>query len=248
MTTSSLAVLEERGVFPFDYSTLSSELAQQAQAAAKAINRIAARHVRLIGKHLLAAKEVIPHGSFMQWVESELGMNARTAQNYMTAARWLEGKPEPVSHLPAKVIYALASPATPASVVQEVVTAAAAGPLPEAEVIAHRIEVAKAEAREVKRLVAAKPGRTEQEAQKVVQRSRQNRTREREQREAEWAQQKVEREHRQQQFRNTLALWRDEHGPVLIPVLKQLLEMATTDSYGLTQALRDVLSSGEGAQ
>lgn len=244
MPAPTLAALEEKPVFPFDYACLEPDAAMQARDAAKAINRIAARHVRLIGKHLLAAKDAIPHGSFTHWVESELGMSARTAQNYMAASRWLENKPEPVSHLPAKVIYALAAPTTPASLVQEVVDAAAVGTVPDGEVIAHRIELAKAAAREVKRLVAAKPGRTEQEAEKVVARSRQARAQRQEEVRADWQQQADDRQQRQQRFQDDLQRISGSIDLQGRAVLQEVSEMLALDTYSFTQAIKIVLSGG----
>ncbi len=50
-------------------------------------------------------------------------MTERSAENYMNAARWIEGKSEKISDLPAAAIYALAAPTAPAGVVNDVVAA-----------------------------------------------------------------------------------------------------------------------------
>ncbi|MDT8262297.1 DUF3102 domain-containing protein [Roseomonas mucosa] len=243
MASLPLSLLDQRQVCTFDYSTLTPDLADKVQQTARIINRAAARNVLIIGQHLRAAKEAMPHGSFIPWVEAELGMSARTAQNYMAASRWLEDKPAPVSHLPAKVIYALSSPATPAAVVQETVEAAAAGTLPTPEAISHRIEVARAEAREVKRLVAAKPGRTEQDAQQSITKARAKRAAEREAAKADWDRRIKEREQHQASYREAMALIHREHGDALTPVLQQFLAMAEEDLMTFVAALRATVNS-----
>lgn len=172
MPNFSLETLEKTRVSTFDYSRLPEGSAQQAQKAAAGINRMANQHIRIIGRHLIEAKEALPHGLFTEWAEAELGMTARTAQNIMSASRWLEDKGEAISLLPATVIYKLASPATPAPIVQAIVAEAAAGELPGGEVVAHRINIACAEQREVKRLIAKKPGTSDEEARSRLAKSR----------------------------------------------------------------------------
>ncbi len=63
-------------------------------------------------------------------------MTARTAQNLMAAAGFVEGKPESVSFLPAAILYKLAAPSAPPDLVQDVVEAATAEAPLDAQTIA----------------------------------------------------------------------------------------------------------------
>lgn len=46
------------------------------------------------GQDLIQAKQALGHGKFGEWIEAEFNMSLRTAQNYMRAAEWAEGKSE----------------------------------------------------------------------------------------------------------------------------------------------------------
>ena len=82
--------------------------------AAASVAGLAAQDIT--GKDLLAVKDRLEHGLFLKWVEAEMGMTARTAQNFMQAAAHFGSKSEIVSHLPPTTLYKLASPSTPAHV------------------------------------------------------------------------------------------------------------------------------------
>lgn len=62
-----------------------------------------------IGKLLIDVKKQLAHGHFSEWLISEVGYTQRTAQNYMTVFRALDGKSETVSRLPMKVVYDIAN-------------------------------------------------------------------------------------------------------------------------------------------
>lgn len=62
-----------------------------------------------IGRELIAAKQLLGHGTWHTWLKSEFGYTPRTASSYMAAARLIEGKSETVADLPPTVLYALAS-------------------------------------------------------------------------------------------------------------------------------------------
>jgi hypothetical protein len=181
----------------FDYGTLDPEAAGIIRGAAERIRATMARTVPEIGRELLRAKGLLPHGRFTAWAEAEIGMNARTAENYMRAARFLDGKPESVSVLPQTMLYALSAPTAPAELVQEVVAAAEAGePLP-APVVKQRLnaakhsaEVARRQANELdrERQRRRNPDLTSEELDRVRRkqeaRTRQRRKREKEERDA----------------------------------------------------------------
>jgi hypothetical protein len=69
------------------------------------------------------------------WAQAELGMTIRSAERYMLAAAFLNGKPGIVSHLPPTILFALSAPTAPAVVVNEVMAAAETGILPPAKKI-----------------------------------------------------------------------------------------------------------------
>ena len=240
MSVPPLAMVEQLRRSPFDYSQLPPDAADKARQAAATINRSAATYVRVIGLQLAEAKSILPHGTFTSWAEAELGMSARTAQNYMAAARFLADKPEPVSHLPAKVIYALAAPATPAAVVEQIVAEAQAGTLPEGEVIAHRIALARAEEQAVKRLVASKPGRSQDKARKIVVRQKRNRAQDREE-------QRLAAEARQREIAEQIAAMKATSSRLVTgnrDVMAEVYAALADDPYRFRDALREALKGG----
>ena len=105
----------------FDYTSISSDVAEDARAAAARIRHRMVANIGEIGRELCAVKKRMPHGTFVRWVKAELGINPRSAENYMNAALFLEGKSESISHLPSTAIYALAAPSASQSIVDRVV-------------------------------------------------------------------------------------------------------------------------------
>jgi hypothetical protein len=66
-----------------------------------------------IGRDLANVKKLLSHGEFQEWIQTELGISPRTAQNFMNVTNRLGGKSEMISLLPPTVVYALAAPSTP---------------------------------------------------------------------------------------------------------------------------------------
>jgi N6-adenosine-specific RNA methylase IME4 len=83
------------------------------QAVAASLKR-SIEHAIAAGELLLEAKEQIPHGDWLPWLEKHCGVTARSAQGYMKLARnraELESKYETVSHLTVReALNALAAP------------------------------------------------------------------------------------------------------------------------------------------
>jgi hypothetical protein len=100
----------------FDYSGLPDEAVQSLRLSVKAIHAIQREAYIEIGNYLLAAKELLSHGSFGPWLQFESGMSMRSAQNYMNAARFVERKRATVALLPPAIVYALAAPSGPQDV------------------------------------------------------------------------------------------------------------------------------------
>jgi hypothetical protein len=104
---------------------------------------------------LLAAKRYLAHGVFIDWVEQEVGMPARTAQVYMQVAQWISGKSATVAHLPLSVLYVLSARNTPEQLVSEVMKDVEAGKSVTSTVVRQRLKAM----REVKSLDGLGNGR-----------------------------------------------------------------------------------------
>lgn len=64
-----------------------------------------------IGRRLIRAKELLPHGDWLPWLEQEVEFSERTAQNFMRVAKEFGANPQPVADLGmAKVLSLLALP------------------------------------------------------------------------------------------------------------------------------------------
>lgn len=114
----------------FDYTALPATTATALRKqAAKIKERVRATTAGIIeiGRDLIAVKQTLEHGQFSQWVEAECGFTARSAQNYMRAAEFAEGKYETVAVLPPAVVYKLSAKKAPIEVVKQVIQRAAAG-------------------------------------------------------------------------------------------------------------------------
>jgi hypothetical protein len=110
-----------RTVREFDYASLPSEAATFLKAQVRRIHRQAAISIIGIGRDLILAKRYLSHGLFVNWVEVEVGIPARTAQAYMQAAHWSAAhKTATVALLPPSVLYLLSSPRTPESFIADV--------------------------------------------------------------------------------------------------------------------------------
>lgn len=111
----------------FDYGELPSSVANFLRGQAERIYRHVASSVINIGKDLAGAKSYLTHGAFVAWVESEVGIPARTAQAYMRVARWASQKGATVAHFPPSLLYLLSASNTPEAFVSDIVRRVNAG-------------------------------------------------------------------------------------------------------------------------
>jgi hypothetical protein len=111
----------------FDYSLVTAPLARFLRGQAERIRRQCASSTLQIGRALLEAKRHLSHGAFLQWVESEVCIPARTAQAYMRVASWSVGKGAAVAHLSPSVLYLLSASNTPNDFATKVLNRAEAG-------------------------------------------------------------------------------------------------------------------------
>jgi hypothetical protein len=127
-TAAAITVQVRRTVF--DYDSLApddAEFLRRGAARIRAGVESTMETVCLIGANLYAAKRMLGHGQFVQWVESECGFSPRSAQNYMRASEFAGDKCATVAFLPPAVVYRLAAPTAPPEVVFEVLARAANG-------------------------------------------------------------------------------------------------------------------------
>lgn len=116
----------ENEQYAFDYAALQPAVALEVKAATQ---RIVVRmetmmeHAVAIGRDLISVKEILPHGQFGEWLETEFPLSAITAQRWMKAARYVEGKNFPGKYLDGlgiKMIEELLSAKTPLEVREEI--------------------------------------------------------------------------------------------------------------------------------
>jgi hypothetical protein len=98
-------------------------------ARALRIKQVLKHSLTEVGRELTEAKEQLSHGQFVQWVEREVGVSARTAQLVMSSFRLL-AKNESFSHLSRSALYLLAAPDAPKQLVNRVERMVKAGEVP----------------------------------------------------------------------------------------------------------------------
>lgn len=111
----------------FDYDQLDDAAANQAKAVVERYRERQKAYVIDTGRDLLAVKEQLEHGLFLEWVLAEMQMTPRSAQRAMGAAEVLGAKSDTVSYLPPSILYALSAPSTPAPVRDGIVERIEAG-------------------------------------------------------------------------------------------------------------------------
>lgn len=113
-------------------------------AIVKRINDRNSTYAIETGNDLLEAKTMLKHGEFGPWLKSNFGWSAKTAQNYMNAAKLAE-KNEKVSLLKPTAVITLAAPSTPEAVKTEVLADLDAGNVATLKEIRAKITAVKAD-------------------------------------------------------------------------------------------------------
>ncbi|MFK5597954.1 hypothetical protein ACFZ8E_13190 [Methylobacterium sp. HMF5984] len=134
----------------FDYEQLDDAAALDAKAVVDRYRGRVKAYVIDTGRDLLGVKERLERGLFVQWVEAEMRMTARSAQYMMQAAVQLGHISEIVSHLPPTALYRLAASSTPAPVREEIVSRLEAGEAITPRQIDARLYQARKEAEQAK--------------------------------------------------------------------------------------------------
>jgi hypothetical protein len=109
----------------FDYGVLDEAKRVRVQVKAESIKarmKRTAEDIIAIGLDLIAVKEELGHGQFLQWISAEFGMSQKTSSNFMHVAdRFGEDiKLVNFTNFPASILYELAAPSTSDSVVSQV--------------------------------------------------------------------------------------------------------------------------------
>jgi hypothetical protein len=152
----------------FNYGNLSTDLVTALRGRATRI-REKARNTVLgiiaIGQDLLAAKKELSHGEFGMWIETECGFGIRSANNYMSAAKFAakfmeSGKLETVSNLTPILIYKLGAKSTPPEIIEEVISVIESGGVVPEGKIRKKLANAASERRQAKRRAKRKARKT----------------------------------------------------------------------------------------
>jgi hypothetical protein len=139
---------------PFTYEAVptitAAALRAEGSRIRKLVNGTTAAIIE-IGSTLISVKQSLEHGQFSEWVLAECGFGLRTAENYIRAAQFAEGKSQCVSLLNPATVYRLAAKSAPAEIVQAVLDRASTGEIvADAEVVA-AFDEAKFQKREAER-------------------------------------------------------------------------------------------------
>jgi hypothetical protein len=173
----------------FSYGNLPDDLATEAMEAADRIRGRLDRQKKNyieIGRDLIAVKEKLGHGHFGNWLKAEFDTDERTVQNYMRAAKWVDGKSESVSDLPINAIYELSAPSTPVAIQEKVLSELDAGRRVTRDEIRRMVKLdkeedrrKKEEARETPRQRKSREQKKAEEEQRHLRIEREDRARER---------------------------------------------------------------------
>ena len=145
-------MLPARATFPYDVVPAVTAAALRAEGSRirKMVNTTTAAIIE-IGCALISVKQSLEHGHFGEWVEAECGFGLRTAENYIKASQFAEGKAKCVSLLNPATVYRLAAKSAPPAIVQAVLDRASNGEIvADSEVVA-AFDEAKFQKREAER-------------------------------------------------------------------------------------------------
>jgi hypothetical protein len=113
----------------FGFADLSREARDEVFNLARKIKELGNRSAQSlleIGRHLIAAKNHLPHGLFGRWLDEEFRWTTRQAERFMTVAG-VFGECDSLSFCGPAALYLLAAHSTPEAARQEALATAAAG-------------------------------------------------------------------------------------------------------------------------
>ena len=147
-------------VGPFDYTIVAAGAAAELQDSAGRIRGLVKStisNIILVGATLRRLKPTIEHGQFANWIESECGFSVRTAENYMAASTFAEGKNETVALLQPATVYRLAAKGAPREIVDDVIRRAENGDVVSDADVALALKQAKRQIKQQERHHRQKP-------------------------------------------------------------------------------------------
>jgi hypothetical protein len=106
----------------YDYRQVDEQHREQVQAAAVEISSRLKRTVEdaiTIGERLLSVKDILPHGQFSDWWQTEFDLGERTIQEMMNMARRFAGKSAIIALLNQTTVRLLSAPSVPESAIEE---------------------------------------------------------------------------------------------------------------------------------
>jgi Protein of unknown function (DUF3102) len=176
---SALLAFDPAAQSEFDYSSLVPATADYVRGTTARIrSRINDSYIET-GRDLVSIKVALGHGEFGKWLKSEFGWSDQTAQNFMNAARLVEGKNQNFRKLPASAVYKLAAPGAPEDVVTAIVARVESGERLSVKEISNAITAGK-QREAAARAKMAKLKRQTPEALKREKKAREQRRRQRE--------------------------------------------------------------------
>lgn len=109
----------------FDYAALDYDtrtfVHEKTQAIHSRLKRTA-EDIIAIGQDLRAVKARLGHGQFMPWLQAEFEMSRQTAHDFMRVAERFGNESRNFLHLSVSVLYELAAPSTPDTIIELVET------------------------------------------------------------------------------------------------------------------------------
>lgn len=114
----------------FDYVGVPAENVAEIGKLVSRIKASRKRHVEAVhdvGADLLRAKKLLGHGNFLPWLQAEFRWSERTANNYMSIARFFKGKTANLADLDIGTASALAAKSTPSEIRSELLERIEAG-------------------------------------------------------------------------------------------------------------------------
>jgi hypothetical protein len=130
LSTAPRAQTSAATIAGFDYAALPPADAEDLRNRAGRLRCLFKKHtedILVIGRDLIAVKERLAHGHFESWIERELRVGIRAAQNYTAVAKFAEGKSEQIALLPPSTLRILAAKSAPPEIIEQVIARAGAG-------------------------------------------------------------------------------------------------------------------------
>ena len=107
----------------FNYAELPTETALELRLSAERIRtrmKRTAEDIVEIGHELMTAKAALGHGNFYRWIHLEFGMTDSSAVKFMQVADRFLGKSVIITDFSPTILYMLAAPSTPETVIEQV--------------------------------------------------------------------------------------------------------------------------------